>query len=111
MKTQSRILLAAIVFVSFSVFGPVSGQSAAAKPPAPAPAEKTAGEAMKNVQVLKDIPESEWNSVMALISGSLGVSCDHCHAQPFDSDTKKPKQTARAMIKMVREINATNFNG
>jgi hypothetical protein len=112
MKTQSRILLTAVVFVSLSFFCPVSGQAPAAKPPAPAATvEKTAGEAMKNVQVLKDIPESEWNKVMAFVSGSLGVSCDHCHAQPFDSDTKKPKQTARAMMKMVREINAANFNG
>src|SRR5215472_18238202 len=113
MKTQARILLAAIMFVGFGIFCPASGQSPAAKRPASATpaAEKTAGEAMKNVQVLKDIPESQWNSLMFFISGSLGVSCDHCHGQPFDSDTKKAKLTARNMMKMVREINAANFDG
>jgi hypothetical protein len=49
-------------------------QATAPKPSTP---EKTAGEAMKNVQVLKDIPASEWNNVMFFISGSLGVGCEH----------------------------------
>src|SRR5262249_46399785 len=101
MKTQSGILLAAAVLVTAGFAYPGLAQSPAATPPAAAApaAEKTAGEAMKNVQVLKDIPESQWNSLMFFISGSLGVSCDHCHGQPFDSDTKKAKQTARAMMK------------
>jgi hypothetical protein len=106
MKPQFRILLAAIVFVTSSFFYSGSAQS-----PAASATEKTAGEAMKNVQVLKDIPESQWNSLMFFISGSLGVSCDHCHGQPFDSDTKKAKQTARTMMKMVHDINAANFHG
>lgn len=75
------------------------------------PAEKTAGEAMKNVVVLKDVPASEFPPAMAVISGSLGVSCQHCHTQAFESDTKKEKLTARSMIKMTREINANNFGG
>jgi hypothetical protein len=45
------------------------------------------------------------------IGGSLGVSCSYCHAEPYDSDTKKAKQTARSMIKMTWEINAANFGG
>jgi hypothetical protein len=33
------------------------------------------------------------------------------HAVTFDADTKKPKQTARRMMQMVRDINAANFDG
>ncbi|HYL92739.1 MAG TPA: c-type cytochrome [Alphaproteobacteria bacterium] len=85
-------------------------QSAPASKPSPAP-EKTAGEAMKNVQVLKDVPASEWNNVMFFIDGALGVGCEHCHAPQFDADTKKAKLTARSMMKMVHDINAANFDG
>lgn len=90
---------------------PKSGAGAAPQANSSASAGKTAGEVMKNVQVLKDVPASQWNGVMAFIAGSLGVGCEHCHAQPFDSDAKKAKQTARSMMKMVREINASNFGG
>src|SRR5664280_407066 len=76
-----------------------------------APVAKTAGEAMKNVVVLKDVPESEWTSTMAFISGSLGVRCEYCHATPYESDTKQTKVTARRMIQMTREINAGSFGG
>src|SRR5262249_12624018 len=81
--------------------------------PAPTPSapEKSAGEALKNVQVLKDVPASEWNNVMFFIAGSLGVGCEHCHVQPYDADTKERKQIARRMMRMVRDINAASFDG
>src|SRR5712692_4956936 len=47
--------------------------------PAVTPAEKTAAEAFKNIQVLKEIPESKLIPAMFFISASLGVGCDHCH--------------------------------
>jgi hypothetical protein len=75
------------------------------------PAGKTAGETMKNVVVLKDVPATEWQATMVFIGGSLGVRCEYCHAEPYDSDTKKPKVTARRMIQMTREINAKSFGG
>jgi len=58
---------------------PASAQSAAAPAQANAsvPTGKTAGEVMKNVQVLKYVPASQWNSVMAFVAGSLGVTCEH----------------------------------
>jgi hypothetical protein len=37
------------------------------------------------------------------------VTCDHCHTSAFENDDKTSKQTARSMIQMVRELNATNF--
>jgi hypothetical protein len=84
-------------------------RSAAAQ--TPAPPEKTAGEARKNVQVLKDVPDSDFDNTMWFIAGSLGVPCQHCHTNAFDSDAKQSKLTARSMIKMTRELNAANFGG
>jgi hypothetical protein len=86
----------------------LSGRAAAQSTP---PAGRTAGQAMKNVVVLKDIPEFELNPTMTFIATSLGVACTYCHTEAFDSDMKKPKLTARAMIRMTMEINAANFGG
>ena len=83
----------------------------AAQTMASVPGGKTAGEAMKNVQVFKNVPASEWNNVMYFIAGSLGVGCEHCHAQAYDADMKTPKQTARRMMQMVQDINGANFEG
>jgi photosynthetic reaction center cytochrome c subunit len=83
----------------------------------PPPTEKTAGESFKNVQVLKDIPASQFMPTMFFIAASLGVSCDHCHMTsengpwPLEKDDKKEKQTARAMMKMMNAINDQNFAG
>jgi len=48
---------------------------------------------------------------MAFIAGSLGVKCNHCHANPFDKDDKPTKLVARRMIKMVFDLNKGSFNG
>lgn len=80
-------------------------------------AEKTAGESFKNVQVLKDIPASQFMPNMFFFSEALGVGCEHCHVTsdsgpwPLDKDDKKEKQTAREMIKMMRSINDGFFSG
>ena len=85
--------------------------------PAVTPAEKTAAEAFKNIQVLKEIPESKLIPAMFFISASLGVGCDHCHVTsdhgpwPLEKDDKDKKKTAREMIKMMRAINEQNFDG
>jgi tetratricopeptide (TPR) repeat protein len=70
-----------------------------------------------NLQALpKDIKKQELISMMRGISGALGVRCGHCHAGgdpetlkgvDFASDEKKEKKVARAMMKMVGEINGT----
>jgi photosynthetic reaction center cytochrome c subunit len=75
-------------------------------------AQKTAGEAFKNIQVLKDIPASELIPSMRYVAASLGVGCDYCHqADHFDTDDKPTKQQARNMMKMMFAINQDNFNG
>jgi hypothetical protein len=56
--------------------------------------------------------------LMSKYSSALGVGCDHCHAEGkgpgqgpnFASDDNKVKLTARAMIQMVNQINATYIN-
>jgi hypothetical protein len=75
-------------------------------------AKKTAGEAFKNIQVLKDISADELLPSMRYISAALGVGCDYCHeAGHFDGDDKPTKQRARNMMKMMFAINQDNFNG
>jgi hypothetical protein len=75
-------------------------------------AKKTAGEAFKNIQVLKDISADELLPSMRYISAALGVGCDYCHeAGHFDGDDKPTKQRARNMMKMMFAINPTISTG
>jgi Photosynthetic reaction centre cytochrome C subunit len=75
--------------------------------------EQTAGERFKNVKTsLKTLPVSEFIDTMHYFSFSLGQKCEFCHvAHHFDSDDKKPKHAARAMIAMVRTANIQTFKG
>jgi photosynthetic reaction center cytochrome c subunit len=90
----------------------IAGASADGPGGAPAVAPKTAGEAFKNVQVLKGIPADELVPTMQFVAASLGVECDFCHVRgAFEKDDKKEKQTARKMMQMMAAINAANFDG
>jgi photosynthetic reaction center cytochrome c subunit len=72
---------------------------------------KTAVQAYKNIQVLKDIPADQLIPSMQFISASLGVECDFCHVEhAFEKDDKRPKQTARKMMQMMITINQENFD-
>ena len=69
----------------------------------------------KNLKVLpKDIGRGDLLATMKFFSQSLGVRCTHCHVgvegRPlstfdFASDAKSKKQTARAMLVMVKALN------
>ena len=49
---------------------------------------------------------------MKFIATSLGVDCTYCHVEnEFDKDDKKKKETARIMLQMVHELNASHFDG
>ncbi len=75
-------------------------------------AEKKAGEAFKNVQVLKDIPANQLIPAMQFITSSLGVQCEYCHVEnAFEKDDKKTKQIARKMMQMQFAIDTNNFDG
>lgn len=76
-----------------------------------APQEKTTEQVYKNIQVLRGVPASQLDSLMAFFTGSLGVKCNYCHVNPFEKDDKPQKQTARKMIQMVFELNKGSFNG
>jgi hypothetical protein len=79
------------------------------EPPKP---PKPAGEAFKNIQVLKDAPSDRLMPMMMAFTQALAVKCDHCHVpNEFDKDDKPTKTTARNMIRMVMKINQENFKG
>jgi Photosynthetic reaction centre cytochrome C subunit len=91
---------------SITAFILIAAHATAAEP------EKTAAEALKNVQILKDVPLSRWNDVMNGMNDALGVTCQHCHVAPvYEKDDLKPKETARAMLRMMRDLNAGPFAG
>jgi hypothetical protein len=73
-------------------------------------AGKTAEQAFKNVQVLKEIPAEQVVPTMRVMSGSLGVNCGFCHVEDRSKDDLMTKQTARKMITMMMEINKNNFD-
>src|ERR1051326_8488419 len=106
----TRKLFSAIVLSSTALILMVA--NAMAQSTAPSPTPKTAAEAYKNIQVLKDAPAEQLLSAMQFISTSLGVGCDHCHVRgAFEKDDKKPKETARKMMQMMFAINQNNFDG
>jgi hypothetical protein len=97
---MSRITMVAMLLACTGV---LKGQAAP---------EKTGGEVMKNVRVLQDVPASEWDDTMGFMANALGVDCRYCHgAGGYEKDDLKPKQTARAMIEMSRELNRRAFGG
>jgi photosynthetic reaction center cytochrome c subunit len=72
---------------------------------------KNAVEAFKNIQVLKGVASSQLVPAMEFISSSLGVECNFCHVEGhFENDDKKPRQTAREMMRMMFALNKNNFD-
>lgn len=71
-------------------------------------------QAFTNLQVLpKEISRPQLIATMRGFAGALGVRCTHCHVGPddlqgmdFATDEQEPKKVARAMLRMVRGINA-----
>ena len=117
-RSQARggnpVALTATIFGLSLAVSILAARTIAAQSPQPAPASdrKTAAQAYKNIQVLKDIPADQLIPSMQFISASLGVECDFCHvAREFDKDDKKPKQTARKMMQMMFAINQNSFDG
>jgi hypothetical protein len=75
----------------------------------------TAGERYKNIQVLKDLPADELHDAMVFMGAAMGGNCQTCHVRgadgemAFDKDENDHKVAARAMIQMVRGLNAQHF--
>jgi photosynthetic reaction center cytochrome c subunit len=122
--------LAAMLLALLTALAAGASPAEPPKPQSPAPAAKasapassvapgsdgepTAEKKFKNIKVLRSMPASQMIPVMHLFEASLGVSCNFCHVtenDQFELDTKKEKETAREMIRMVMDINKTNFEG
>jgi len=74
--------------------------------------EQNSSEHFRNVQVLKDVPASALTPLMGSFQSALGVDCQYCHNQSaYDSDERKTKNTARAMITMMADLNRREFQG
>ena len=113
------------MLLTFTLTAVLAARSPAAEPPKPAaspasqatPAveqEQPAEQVYKNIKVLTGMPASQLMPVMHLMRSSLGTRCDFCHVteeNQYELDTKKEKETARQMIRMVLAINKDNFKG
>lgn len=77
----------------------------------PAP-EEAETEELKNVKILHGMKRDELVAYMKLISKSLGKKCSYCHeGKQYHLDTKKEKEVARSMMKMLDEMNKTYLEG
>jgi photosynthetic reaction center cytochrome c subunit len=77
-------------------------------PPVGVAAQARAQRPPENLKVLPPIPNLR--AEMQKIADSLGVECSFCHVQGnFPSDERREKLTARRMMEMVKNINATTF--
>jgi tetratricopeptide (TPR) repeat protein len=73
---------------------------------------RTAEAAFQNIQVLKGVPADKIIPAMRFMAASLGVECSYCHVPDhFEKDDKKPKQTAREMMRMMFAIDKNSFAG
>lgn len=91
----------------FSFSRQAMAQSSAQPPQRMQPAENV----FKNIQVLNGMHAADLQGSMSFIASSLGVDCDYCHVQAFESDKSPEKLRAREMIRMVRRINQETFHG
>jgi Photosynthetic reaction centre cytochrome C subunit len=107
-----RIAAAVLMFIVLSMAS-LSRSEAQGQPPAQgAPPWKA-----KNLEFFpKDISRADLTQKMREFSFALGVRCQHCHVGGdgisfdgviFDSDEKPAKRAARAMLRMVDQINST----
>jgi len=72
--------------------------------------EETAGRKFKNIKVLNEMPAEQMGKVMNMMSASLGVNCNFCHAEDdFAKDGNEHKDIARDMLKMTFELNKNYF--
>jgi hypothetical protein len=112
-KQQGKVAKAAQLSsqVSAALEAPPARSKTEEQPGAGAPSQ-AAATVFKNVQVLQGVPSEELIPTMRFISASLGVECGYCHVPDhFDRDDKKPKQIARAMMRMMAAIDTQSFDG
>jgi hypothetical protein len=114
MRNRARVVVAAsaIVCVVIVVGAQQNPQTQVVAPTGPIAAEK-----YKNIQVLKDVPADQLEIAMRFVSAATGHQCVDCHVQEadgqfsYDKDEKRPKATAREMMKIVKTVNDEFFMG
>ena len=104
------------VFISSSNARNSRRQNPSASTAPATPQEKTVEQVQKNIKVLNGMPQSQLIPAMNYMAGTLGVRCNYCHINKngqwdYASDEKEEKGTARAMIKMVLDVNKSTFHG
>ncbi len=84
--------------------------------------DKPVEQVRKNIQVLKGLPDSQLFLAMNFVGDSLGVNCDYCHVKGeknpqtgedtwlWEREDKREKSVGRDMMRMVLELNKTEFN-
>jgi Photosynthetic reaction centre cytochrome C subunit. len=107
-KVARPIAIALVVSLFLAACAAVQQQKAQA-------ARADMGE-FRNLQIFpQNLTHDELISNMRGFARALGTRCDHCHAanppgskEQFDfaSDAKREKNAARAMLRMVRAVNA-----
>lgn len=72
---------------------------------------ETAPQRFKNIKVLTEMPAEQMGKVMNMMSASLGVGCNFCHAEnDFAKDGNEHKDIARDMLRMTFELNKNYFD-
>jgi hypothetical protein len=112
-NNYKKITLVLFFVLSIFVLQGVAQQKAE-DPKPQTPPKKEEEEKPQNLKVLsKKMSQDDLHAIMRTYSKSLGVRCNHCHAQSkddpkhldFASDEKPTKATARKMIRMTADIN------
>lgn len=106
LRARVAIPLVLLIFVGFSSDRSGKAQTTPQPPQPSLPAEQV----FKNIQVFKGMKAGDLQGTMSFIASSLGVDCDYCHVQAFESDSPA-KSRAREMILMTRSINQATFHG
>lgn len=111
MKVSSKKLLSyASAAALLSVAAPLGGVAfAQAKP-------QMADDVFKNIQVLKGLTVDEFMETMGLFSAALNVCCGDCHVGAGGSNPQWEKDVprknmARQMVRIMNNVNKTNFGG
>jgi photosynthetic reaction center cytochrome c subunit len=96
----------------FTVCAIAFAQAPPPGPGGPGGGGRGGGRGMPAPTNLKVLTPENYIGVMFSIPQALGVKCDFCHnMEDRASDEKPTKVTARKMMEMVKNINATTFNG
>lgn len=111
MISRNSIVKVTLIIVSLAFGGLVAGTNYSQ---AQKLEVETAGQKFKSIKVLNDMPADQMGKVMNMISASLGVDCKFCHTSndgDYEKEGVEHKETARKMMKMVFDLNKTQFNG